>query len=46
MLMADDTWGTLSKKARISRSSTQSCFQQRLRVTASASWADRPGRYP
>ena len=25
---------------------SQSCFQQRLRVTASASRADRPGRYP
>ena len=40
------SWPTLSKKARTSRSSTQSLFQQRLRATANASWALRPGRYP
>ena len=40
------SWRTLSKKAPTSRSSTQSLFQQRLRATANASWALRPGRYP
>ena len=40
------SWPTLSKKAPTSRSSTQSLFQQRLRATANAPWALRPGRYP
>ena len=35
-----------AKKARTSRSGTQSCVQHRRRHTASASWALRPGRYP
>jgi hypothetical protein len=38
--------GTLSKNARISRSITQFVLQQRSRQAATASSADRPGRYP
>ncbi len=38
--------GILSKSPLISNSSTQSYRQHRRRVCASASCADRPGRYP
>ena len=34
------------KNFRMSRSTTQSCFQQRSRHFPTASRADRPGRYP
>ena len=36
----------MSKNFRMSISSTQSFRQHRSRQTPSASWADRPGRYP
>jgi hypothetical protein len=36
----------LSNRPLMSNSSTQSYFQQRCRVTATASKADFPGRYP
>jgi DNA invertase Pin-like site-specific DNA recombinase len=42
--LSNRSCGTLSKNFWTSRSSTQSCFQQRLLVTANASWALRPGR--
>src|SRR5580693_10740878 len=42
----NSVWSMLSKRPRISNSSTKSYCQHRLRVTPTASIADLLGRYP